>query len=83
MVGLIGAFDALGEAGIGRYAIVGGVGIALCVGNAHRVTVDIDTVVDETPRPLARKLPTRSPRPRSLLERTSRDQMPLPRAPIT
>jgi hypothetical protein len=51
MVGLIGAVGALGEAGVGRYAIVGGVAVTVGLGNAHRVTVDVDTVVDETTPP--------------------------------
>ena len=53
MVGLIRAVGALGDAGIGRYAIVGGVGVTVRLGNAHRVTVDVDAVVDETTRPAA------------------------------
>ncbi len=51
MVGLIGAVGALGEAGIGRYAIVDGVDVTVGLGKAHRVTADVDTVVDETTPP--------------------------------
>jgi hypothetical protein len=51
MVGLIRAVGALGEAGIGRYAIVGGVAVTVRLGNAHRATADVDTVVDETTPP--------------------------------
>jgi hypothetical protein len=51
MVGLIGAVGVLGEAGIGGYAIVDGVAVTVGLGNADRVTVDVDTVVDETTPP--------------------------------
>ena len=51
MVSLIRAVGALGEAGIGRYAIVGVVAVTVRLGNAHRATADVDTVVDETTPP--------------------------------
>jgi len=48
MVPLVRAVAALGEAGLGRYAIVGGVAVAVRLGRAHRATADVDTVVDES-----------------------------------
>ena len=51
MVGLIGAIAALGESGLEGYAIVGGVAVAARLGGAHRVTNDVDTVVDEVAHP--------------------------------
>ena len=51
MVPLVRAVAALGEAGVGRYAVVGGVAVAVRLGQAHRATADVDTVVDETSPP--------------------------------
>jgi len=51
MVRLVRAVAALDEAGVGRYAIVGGVAVAARLGQAHRATADVDTVVDETTPP--------------------------------
>ena len=51
MVSLVRTVGALAQAGIGRYAIVGGVAVAARLGQAHRATADIDTVVDETTPP--------------------------------
>lgn len=51
MVALVRAVDALANAGLGRYAIVGGVAVTARLGQAHRATADVDTVVDETTPP--------------------------------
>lgn len=51
MVALIRAVGAIGEAGIGRYTIVGGVAVTVRLGNAHRATADVDMVVDGTTPP--------------------------------
>jgi hypothetical protein len=51
MVGLIRAVIALGEAGLGPHAVVGGVAVAARLGQAHRATADVDMVVDETMPP--------------------------------
>jgi hypothetical protein len=48
MVALIRAVTALGEAGLGPHAIVGGVAVAVRLGQAHRATADVDMVVDDT-----------------------------------
>ena len=46
-VGLVRAVGALGEAGLPRYVVVGGVAVIARLGEAHRATGDVDTVVDE------------------------------------
>lgn len=51
MVDLVQAVSALASAGVGRYAVVGGVAVAARVGRAHRATADVDTVVDDTTPP--------------------------------
>ena len=51
MVALVQTVGALAHAGLGRYAIVGGVAVTARLGQAHRATADIDTVVDETTPP--------------------------------
>jgi hypothetical protein len=51
MPGLIRAVGALSEAGLRRYAVVGGVAVTARLGQAHRATADVDTVVDETTPP--------------------------------
>jgi len=51
MVPLVRAVAALGDAGVGRYAVVGGVAVAARLNRAHRATADVDTVVDETTPP--------------------------------
>lgn len=48
MVPLVRAVAALADAGVGRYAVVGGVAVAARLNHAHRATADVDTVVDET-----------------------------------
>lgn len=53
MVPLVKAIAALNEAGIGRFAIIGGVAVTARLGQAHRATADVDTVVDETTSPNA------------------------------
>ncbi|HVM63764.1 MAG TPA: hypothetical protein VMU14_02805, partial [Acidimicrobiales bacterium] len=67
MVALVRAVDALAHAGLGRYAIVGGVAVTARLGQAHRATADLDTVVDETMPPDAvealLRLPSASPDP--------------------
>jgi len=51
MVGLVQAVAALSEAGIARYAVVGGVAVSARLGQAHRATTDVDAVVDVTVPP--------------------------------
>jgi hypothetical protein len=51
MVGLVQAVAALASAGLGRYVVVGGVAVSARLGQAHRATADVDTVVDETTPP--------------------------------
>lgn len=51
MVPLVRAVAALTDAGIGRYVVVGGVAVSVRLGQAHRATADVDTVVDETSPP--------------------------------
>lgn len=51
MVPLVHAVAQLGAAGLDRYAVVGGVAVTARLGQAHRATVDVDTVVDETRTP--------------------------------
>jgi hypothetical protein len=51
MAGLIHAVAALGESGLEGYVIVGGVAVAARLGQAHRGTTDVDTVIDEVAHP--------------------------------
>lgn len=52
MVRLVGAAAKVAEANLGRFAIIGGVAVSARLGQAHRATADIDTVVDDmTPPP--------------------------------
>lgn len=51
MVDLVRALAALAEAGLGRHVVVGGVAVNARLGQAHRATADVDTVVDETMPP--------------------------------
>jgi hypothetical protein len=51
MVGLVRAVASLGEAALGRHAIIGGVAVNARLGQAHRATADVDTVVDDTMPP--------------------------------
>ena len=51
MVGLIRAVEGLSEAGLDRYVVVGGLGVAARLGQAHRATTDVDAVFDETAHP--------------------------------
>jgi hypothetical protein len=51
MVPLVRAVAALADAGVMRYAVVGGVAVAARLKQAHRATADVDTVVDETTPP--------------------------------
>lgn len=51
VVPLVRAVAKLSAAGLDRYAVVGGVAVAARLRQAHRATVDVDTVVDETRPP--------------------------------
>jgi len=52
MVRLVRAAAKVAEANLGRYAIIGGLAVSARLGQAHRATADIDTVVDDlTPPP--------------------------------
>ena len=51
MVPLVCAVAQLRAAGLDRYAVVGGVAVTARLGQAHRATNDVDTVVDETRPP--------------------------------
>jgi predicted nucleotidyltransferase len=51
LVGLIRAVAALGQSGLDDYVIVGGVAVAARLGQAHRATTDVDTVIDEVAHP--------------------------------
>lgn len=49
---LVRAAAKVADANLGRYAIIGGVAVSARLGQAHRSTADIDTVVDDlTPPP--------------------------------
>ncbi len=50
-MGLVRAVGALRESGLQRYVIVGGVAVAARLGQAHRATTDVDTVIDEVAHP--------------------------------
>ena len=62
MSGLVRAIAQMSSADLGPYAIVGGIAVAARLGQAHRVTRDVDTVVDQDHLPAAiavlRGLPT-------------------------
>ena len=64
---LVRAIAQMSSADLGPYAIVGGVAVAARLGQAHRVTRDVDTVVDQDHLPAAiavlRGLPNRHGRP--------------------
>lgn len=47
MHGLVLAVARMSEADLGRWAVIGGVAVAARLGQAHRVTADVDTVVDQ------------------------------------
>lgn len=51
--GLVRAIAQMASADLGPYAIVGGVAVAARLGQAHRVTRDVDTVVDQDHIPAA------------------------------
>jgi predicted nucleotidyltransferase len=51
MAGLIRAVAALTESGLEAFVIVGGVAVAARLGQAHRATTDVDTVIDEVAHP--------------------------------
>jgi hypothetical protein len=52
MVRLVRAAAKVAGANLGSYAVIGGVGVSARLGQAHRATADIDTVVDDlTPPP--------------------------------
>lgn len=67
MARLVRAVAALAEAGLRRYAVVGGVAVTARLGEAHRATADVDAVVDETTPPEALRallaLPAAAPDP--------------------
>ncbi len=62
MGGPVRAIAAMSHAPVGPYAIIGGVAVAARLGQAHRATRDVDTVVDQDQLPAAigvlRGLPT-------------------------
>jgi predicted nucleotidyltransferase len=51
MVGLIRAVASLDEIALDGYVIVGGVAVTARLGQAHRATADVDTVIDEMANP--------------------------------
>ena len=53
MVPLVRAVARLSLAGLGPYAVIGGVAVSARLGRAHRATADVDAVVDETEPPEA------------------------------
>ena len=46
MSSLVDAAGQLATAGLPRFAIIGGVAVSARLGEAHRATADVDTVVD-------------------------------------
>lgn len=57
MAALVRAAAMVAEAGLGRYAVIGGVAVSARLGQAHRATADIDAVVDDaTPPPAVETL---------------------------
>ena len=53
MRSLVRAVTRMSEADLGRWAVIGGVAVAARLGQAHRVTADVDTVVDQDRLPAA------------------------------
>jgi predicted nucleotidyltransferase len=53
MRALVRAVARMSEADLGRWAVIGGVAVAARLGQAHRVTADVDTVVDQDRSPAA------------------------------
>jgi hypothetical protein len=53
MRALVRAVARMSEADLGRWAVIGGVAVAARLGQAHRVTADVDTVVDQDRLPAA------------------------------
>jgi hypothetical protein len=51
MAGLIRAVAALNQNGLEDFVIVGGVAVAARLGEAHRATTNVDTVIDEVAHP--------------------------------
>lgn len=62
--GLVRALAQMSSVDLGPYAIVGGVAVAARLGQAHRVTRDVDTVVDQDHVPTAIESCCRGPRSR-------------------
>lgn len=57
MVQLVRAAAKVADANLGSYAVIGGVAVSARLGQAHRATADIDTVVDDlTPPPAVEAL---------------------------
>lgn len=57
MARLVQAAAKVADAGLGRYAVIGGVAVSARLGQAHRATADIDAVVDDaTPPPAVETL---------------------------
>lgn len=57
MAPLVQAAARVAEAGLGRFAVIGGVAVSARLGQAHRATADIDAVVDDaTPPPAVETL---------------------------
>lgn len=50
MRALVWAVAQMSEADLGRWAVIGGVAVAARLDQAHRVTADVDTVVDPADR---------------------------------
>jgi hypothetical protein len=53
MTRLVRAAAKIAEANLGNYAIIGGIAVSARLGQAHRATADIDTVVDNSAPPPA------------------------------
>lgn len=56
MAHLLRALKAMTGSGMGPFAVVGGVAVAVRLGQAHRTTQDIDAVVDASHAPAAREV---------------------------
>jgi hypothetical protein len=57
MVRLVRAAAKVADANLGSYAVIGGIAVSARLGQAHRATADIDTVVDDlTPPPAIKAL---------------------------
>jgi hypothetical protein len=65
MRALVRAVAQMSEADLGRWAVIGGVAVAARLGQTHRVTADVDTVVDQDrlqrPSPSSGPCPARRP----------------------